>query len=79
MHFEKWFNKQSLLLKAILLLLPVVGWICELLIRLSVMLNKKDVVSIVVFLLFVFVGWAWFLCVIDFLYLLCKGHLILGK
>ena len=27
MTFDKWFNKQSTLLKAILLLLPVVGWV----------------------------------------------------
>ena len=29
MTFDKWFNKQSVLIKAILLLLPVVGWACD--------------------------------------------------
>jgi hypothetical protein len=28
--------------------------------------------------LFLFVGWGWFLGVIDFVYLLLKGHLILA-
>ena len=27
MTFDRWFNKQSTLLKAVLLLIPVVGWI----------------------------------------------------
>lgn len=78
MSFDKWFNSQSTLLKVILLIIPFVGWVVELLVRLSVMLTKKDVVSIVVFLLFVFVGWAWFLCLIDLIYLVLKGHLILA-
>lgn len=77
--FYKWFNKQSVLLKAILLLIPVVGWVVELLIRLSVMLDKKDVVSIVVFILFVVVGWGWVLEVIDLVYMLLTGHLILAN
>ena len=79
MTFDKWFNKQSMLIKAILLLLPVVGWICECLIRLSVALRTKSGVHIAVFLLFLFVGWGWILGVIDFVYMLLTGHLILGK
>ncbi len=78
MTFDKWFNKQSVLLKAILLLIPVVNWVMECLIRLSVMLRTKSVVHIVVFLLFLLVGWGWFLGVIDFIYMLLTGHLILA-
>lgn len=78
MSFDKWFNSQSTLLKVILLILPFVGWIVELLVRLSVALTKKDLVSILVLVLFIFVGWAWFLCVIDLIYLILKGHLILA-
>ena len=79
MQFDKWFNKQSVLVKAILLLLPVVGWIVELLVRLSVALRTKSIVHIVVFLLFVFVGWGWILGVADFIYMLLKGHLFLAE
>ncbi len=79
MEFDKWFNKQSTLMKVILLLIPVVGWIAEVLIRLSVMLRTKSLIHIVVFLFFVFVGWSWIFCVIDLVYLILKGHLILGK
>ena len=79
MTFDKWFNKQSTLVKAILLLLPIVGWVCECLIRLSVALKTKTVLHIVVFLAFLFIGWGWILGVIDFIYMLVKGHLILAK
>ena len=78
MKFDKWFNSQSTLIKAILLLLPVVGWICELLIRLSVALRTKNIIHIIVFVLFVVVGWGWILGAIDFVYMLLTGHLILA-
>ncbi len=78
MSFDKWFNSQSVLLKAILLLIPGVNWVVECLIRLSVMLRTKSVVHVVVFLLFLLVGWGWFLGVIDFVYMLLTGHLILA-
>lgn len=78
LEFDKWFNKQSTLIKAILLLLPLVGWVCECLVRLSVALRTKSGLHVVVFVLFLVVGWGWFLGVIDFIYLLLKGHLILA-
>ena len=78
MQFDKWFNSQSLLLKAILLLIPFVGWVVEMLVRLSVMLRTKDVLHIVVFVLFVAVGWGWILAVADFVYMLLTGHLFLA-
>ena len=76
LEFDKWFNKQSTLIKAILLLLPLVGWVCECLVRLSVALRTKSGLHVVVFVLFLVVGWGWFLGLIDFIYLLVKGHLI---
>ena len=79
MNFDKWFNSQSVLLKAILLLIPGVNWVVECLIRLSVMLRTKSVVHVVVFLVFLLVGWGWFLGVIDFIYMLLTGHLILSE
>lgn len=78
MEFDKWFNSQSRLIQVILLIIPFVGWIVELLVRLSVMLKKMDVVHIVVFILFLFVGWGWILNIIDLVYLILKGHLILA-
>ena len=78
MNFDKWFYNQSKLVQAILLLIPFVGWIAELLIRLSVLLRDKSVINIVVFVVFVVVGWGWVLAVADLIYLLIKGHLFLA-
>ncbi len=78
MEFDKWFNNQSTLLKVILLIIPFVGWIVELLVRASVAVTKKDAVSIVVLVLFVVFGWTWVLCIVDLVYLILKGHLILA-
>ena len=79
MTFDKWFNKQSTLVKAILLIIPFVNWIVELLIRLSVMLRTKSVVHIVVFILFLVIGWGWFLGLLDLIFCLVTGHLFLAE
>ena len=73
MTFDKWFNSQSRLLKVLLLILPVVGWIVECLIRLSVMLRTKSLVHILL------VGWTWLLCIVDLTYLIITGHLLFAK
>lgn len=78
MNFDKWFYNQSKLVQVILLLIPFVGWIAELLIRLSVLLRDKSVINIVVFVVFVVAGWGWVLAVADLIYLLIKGHLFLA-
>ena len=79
MKFDKWFNEQSRLIQIILLLIPLVGWVVELLVRLSVMLRTKQPVHIVVFVLFCVVGWGWILNLVDLVYLLLVGHLILAE
>ena len=79
MAFDRWFNEQQRLVQVILLLLPVVGWIVELLVRLSVMLRTKQPVHVVVFLVFAFIGWGWFLGVLDLIYLCLKGNLFLAE
>ena len=78
MNFDKWFYNQSKLVQVILLLVPFVGWVAELLIRLSVLLRDKSVINIVVFVVLVVVGWGWVLAVADLIYLLIKGHLFLA-
>lgn len=77
--FYKWFNSQSVLLKVILLVIPFVGWVIELLVRGSRAYDKKDTVSIVMFVLFLFVGWGWFLNLVDIIYMVLTGHLILAE
>lgn len=79
MQVDKWFNQQTKLVQVILLLLPFVGWVTELLVRLSVMLRTKSTVHIVVFIVFVVVGWGWVLAIADLVYLLVTGHLFLAE
>ncbi len=79
MQFDKWFNKQSKLLKIILLLIPFVGWVVEILVRLSVMLRTKEVIHIVMFCVFAFLGELWIPCVIDLICLLLNGRLFLTE
>ena len=78
MAVDKWFNNLNRVVQVILLIIPFVGWIVELLVRLSVMLRKADALHIVVFILFLVIGWGWILCLIDLIYLAIKGHLILA-
>ena len=79
MAFDKWFNSQTTLVKAILMLIPVVGWVVEFLVRLSIALRTKEPIHIAVFLAFAFLGWTWVLVVADFVYLILKGNLFLAK
>ncbi len=46
MTFNKWFEKQSRLIQFILLLIPFVSWIVEILVRLSALLAKPNLVNV---------------------------------
>lgn len=77
MTFDKWFNSQSRIIQIILLLIPIVGWITELLVRLSVAMRKKDLISVIMAVVCLLpigqiVGW------IDLVWVLVYNHLILA-
>lgn len=71
---EKWFEKQSRLVQILLLLIPVVNWVVEVVVRWSHALRKgslvKYLIAIVVTFLGLFVGW------IDMFWCLLFKHLI---
>lgn len=73
MTFDKWFNSQSRLLKVLLLILPVVGWIVECLIRLSDHAEDKKSRAYRNLPAFLLVGWTWLLCIVDLIYLIITG------
>lgn len=75
MNFDKWFEKQSLLIKVILLILPLVGWVVEVLVRLSAFLRKKSTVNLVGLIIGIIGNWMW--SVIDLVVLLVTGRLFL--
>lgn len=77
MKFDKWFNKQSRLVQLILLLIPVVSWVVELLVRWSVAMKKKDLFHILIAVVFTVFG--AFLGLLDFVWVLLFKHLLFAK
>lgn len=75
MKFDKWFDEQSLLIKAILLIIPFVGWVVEVLVRLSAFLRNKSGVNLVGLIIGIIGNVIW--SIIDFVVLLVTGHLFL--
>lgn len=56
MTFDKKFEGLSKLVKVILLIIPFVGWIVEILVRLSALLRKSSTLNIVGFVLYLVGG-----------------------
>lgn len=74
---KKWFNSQSRLIQVILLLIPVVNWVVEVLVRWSDFLDDKDVISLVLAIIVTFIGvvWGW----VDLIWVILFNHLIGAK
>ncbi len=72
-----WFNKQSRLVQIILLLIPVVNWFIEIVVRWSAFLKTKSLVTLVVAILVTFFGLAfgW----LDLIWCLLFKHLIFAN
>ncbi len=75
----KWFNNQSRLVQIILLLIPVVNWVVEVLVRWSAVLNAKKpsiiniIVAVIVTFFGIVIGW------IDVIWCLLFKRLIFTK
>lgn len=69
----KEFNKLSLILKLILLIIPGVKWVTEVVVRWSAALNKKDIVKLILAIAVTIGGivFGW----IDFIWVILTGHL----
>ena len=74
-EMKKWFNKQARLVKFILLLIPVVNWIVELLLRWEKALKTKNVIDIIIAVLVLVFGlvFGW----LDLIWVLIFGKLFL--
>ncbi|MDY6276220.1 MAG: hypothetical protein SPL75_01895 [Bacilli bacterium] len=79
MNFDKWFNSQSRLVQVIIFILPIVGWVVEILVRLSALLRKQSTTNILGFVLYLLVGGLWIPVLVDLVYLILKGKLILTE
>ena len=75
MAFDEWFNQQSRLIQVLLLIIPVVGWIVEILVRLSAVVRNASTNNIVGLILGVIGNMIW--AIVDLVYLILKGDLLL--
>lgn len=73
---DKWFHKQSKLVQVLLLIIPVVNWFVEIIVRWSAVLHKGGVLRIVVALIVtflgVFIGWLDAIWTLLFNKLICE-------
>ena len=77
MTFDKWFNEQSRLIQVLLLIIPVVGWVVEILVRLSAVLRNASTTNLLGLVLYIVIGGFWIPALIDLIYLIINGKLIL--
>ena len=76
MTFDKDFNKQSLLVKILLLIIPIVGTVVEVLVRVSAFLRNKDVGLLILTLIVSLIG---ILPIVDIVCLIVNGRLAFTK
>ncbi len=74
----KWFNRQSRLVKLLLLLIPPINWIVEIVVRWSAFFQKPGLIRLLLAIIVIFgvgliLGW------VDFFWTLLFGHLVLAK
>ena len=77
MHVDEWFEEQTRLVQIILLLIPFIGWIVELFVRLSALIKTPSKINIAGMVVFALLGGFWVLCVFDVLFLFLTDRLLL--
>lgn len=73
MTVDKWYNEKQLWLKIVLIVVPLVGWVMEILIHLSIYLRTKKTVDLVLFI--ISIVFCFPLVVLDVVFLAIKGHI----
>lgn len=76
MEVDVWFKKQHIALQIALLLIPVVGWIVDLLVRLSLLLKTSHVYHIGSFVVVLVFGWLWAPVALDAVSLILSKKII---
>ena len=75
---SSWFKGLKKWLQLLLIIIPFVGWVIDLVIRIEdfVKASKgKKVFKLIVLILFVVVGWAWIWQIFDFIWIIIYGRL----
>ena len=77
MKVDMWFDEQTLLVRIILIIIPFVGWIIELFVRISALVRRQSGINIAGLIVFAIFGGFWVLCLFDVLSLLINDRLLL--
>ena len=77
MNVDNWFDEQSIIVKIIFLLIPFIGWLIELLVRLSALIKNQSKLNIAGMIVFAILGGFWVLCLVDVISLVLYDKLIL--
>ena len=79
MNFDTWFHNQSKVIQIILLILPLIGWIVDLLVRWSAFIKKNTVVNLVMALVITIFGGFWILTILDAIMIALNNKLFLEE
>lgn len=79
MNFDSWFHQQSKLIQIILLIIPLVGWIVDLLVRWSAFLKNQSIVNLVMALIVTIFGFTWVLTILDAVMIALSNKLFLEQ
>ena len=78
MYVDKWFDEQDRLIRILLLLIPFIGWLVEVLVRISVTIRKPETINIAGCIVFAVGGWIFQF--VDLIFFIITDHmLILSK
>ena len=75
---KKFFDLPRIV-QIILLIIPVLGWVVELIIRWSAVFEKFTILNLVAALVYTFFGWGIVLQIVDIIWILLFKHLFLTK
>ena len=75
---KKFFDLPRIV-QIILLIIPVVGWIVELVIRWSAVIERFTILNLVAALIYTFLGWGIVLQIVDIIWILLYKHLFLTE
>ena len=75
MHFDEWFNEQERLVKIIFLFIPIVGWLIEILVRVSALIKSQSTTNILGLIIFVIGGYIFQF--FDLIYLAISDKMLL--
>ncbi len=79
MNFDTWFHNQSKVIQIVLLILPLIGWIVDLLVRWSAFIKKNSAVNLVMALVITLFGEFWILTILDAIWIALNNKLFLEE